>query len=420
MQNDIDENDFISLYLKYTDKTECPTLFHRWTAMSCLAAWLGRRVYFPFGHFKVHANMYVMFVGLAGTKKSTAIKIGSKFLKKAGYKYFAADKTRQEKFLIDLAEQQIESEETDILDLNLFGDGPEVKTPAECFVAADEVNNFIGVGNLEFMSLLGDLWDYDDVFTYRLKNSNSVSLYYPTINILSGNTFEGFNRLFPQEAIGTGFFSRLIFVNAEPTGIKYTVMPTPDPAISEAMIDLLDRIRNKLSGAMALNDNAFKLLDHIYKKDIGVNDTRFDAYNNRRLLHLLKLCMITAASRNSINIEELDVVKANTVLAYTEHFMPKALGEFGKSKSSGAVHKIMEILGRTKVPLNFQELWKHTHQDLESRDQLVRLIGDLQLAGKIQPVEGGGFLPINEPIKEAKAEDVIDWSLLTDKERELI
>ena len=38
--------DFIALYLKYTAATECPTFFHRWTAVTSLSAYLGRQIYF--------------------------------------------------------------------------------------------------------------------------------------------------------------------------------------------------------------------------------------------------------------------------------------------------------------------------------------------------------------------------------------
>ena len=79
--NSGDDSDFFSLYLAYTSKTECPTFFHRWTAISSLAAWIGRDIHFPFGHFNIHPNLYCMFVGLAGTKKSTAIKIGAGLLR---------------------------------------------------------------------------------------------------------------------------------------------------------------------------------------------------------------------------------------------------------------------------------------------------------------------------------------------------
>ena len=435
-QDNKTDPDFISLYLEYTSQTECPTFFHRWCAVVSLSAYLGRRPLFKFGHFTLHPNLYVMLVGSPGTKKSSAIKIGAKLLKQAGYATFAAKKTRQEKFLLDLAEQSENgSPDTangvDILDQNLWGDDPaNIETiilgrpPAECFIAADEFNTFIGLGNTDFISILGDLWDYEGVYDYKLKNSKSVFIPNPTITILGGNTPTGFAQAFPTESIGQGFFSRLLLIYGEPTGIKHTFPPPPDLVLQEQLIELLHKIKEKIVGEMKLSPEARKLLDLIYHSWEDIDDIRFEHYSNRRLTHLLKLCLVLTASRLSMVIEEEDVVYANTLLTFTEQLMPKALGEFGRAKHSAIAHKIISALDATRVPLTFQVIWKSVHQDLDNRVQLMEIIGSLQLAEKLQVVEinggtGSGYLPI----KKVRGEGVtgaVNWGLLTKEERNLI
>lgn len=423
--------DFISTYLKYTSETEAPTFFHRWSAITCLAAWMGRSIYFPFGDTKIHANMYVMLIGKAGCKKSTAIKRGCKLLRLAGYNKFAADKIRQEKFLIDLAKPKGSSLEedcmADILDQNIFGDTDSASSnrePVECFVAADEVNNFIGVGNMEFMSILGELWDIDKVFEYRLKNSESVDIPYPTISILSGNTFVGFSRLFPPEAIEQGFFSRMLFIYGEPTGVKYTIPPKPDEKLQEQLVGMLHKIREEVEGEITITDEAYTILDKIYNSGETMDDPRFEAYEARRLQHLLKLCMVVAASRISSVIDKSVILEANTVLTFTEHLMPKALGEFGRAKNSTATHTVMEIIDVAKLPITIQKIWRLVYQDFESVKQLSDVLTNLSAAEKIQSIQGengqvGGWLPI----KKIKGEDIagaVDWNLLTEEERGFI
>lgn len=412
-------DDFISSYLRYTSETECPTFFHRWSAITCLSAWLGRSIYFPFGHSKIHANMYVMLIGKAGTKKSTSVKIGCKLLENAGYKKFAADKIRQEKFLIDLAKKEGELETAgtidDILDMNLFGESPADLSPVECFVAADEVNNFIGVGNLEFMSILGELWDIDKVFEYRLKNSDSVDIPYPTISILSGNTFVGFNRLFPPEAIEQGFFSRMLFIYGEPTGVKYTIPKTPDPVLQKELITKLHEIKDKVRGEVTITDEAYNILDKVYKSPDTMDDGRFEAYEARRMQHLLKLCMVVAASRVSTVIDKEVILEANTILTYTEQLMPKALGEFGRAKSSTAAHRVMDIINNTKLPIATKDIWGKVYQDFEGLKQLIDVLTNLQVATKIQAA-GDGWLPVRK-IRGEGISGAVDWSILTKDER---
>lgn len=413
------EQDFFSLYLSYTEKTECPIFFHRWTAVTSLGAYLGRQVHFKFGHFVLHPNLYTMLIGSPGTKKSSAIKIGAKLLKQAGYTTFAAKKTRQEKFLMDLAEQQELGEEADVLEQNLFGEqDSDLLAPAECFVAADEFNNFIGVGNLEFMSILGELWDYEGIYDYKLKNSKSVHIKDPTVSILGGNTPTGFSQAFPTDAIGQGFFSRLLLVYGEPSGVKYTFPPLPDLDLQQALIELLHRIKSEMFGEITMSDKAKDLLDKIYHKWDGIDDVRFEHYTNRRLTHLIKLCLVVACSRLSMQITEKDVIYANTLLTFTEHLMPKALGEFGKAKNSDVAHKVMQLLDSSNQPVMLQEIWKHIHTDLERREQLVEILGNLSVAGKIQVVQGG-YLPIRKQ-REDGIEGAVDWNIFTDAELGLL
>jgi hypothetical protein len=420
--------DFISMYLDYTADTECPAFFHRWTALTCLSAYLGRRTHFQHGHFVIHPNIYSMLIGAPGTKKSSAIKIGAKLLGMAGYTTFAAKKTRQEKYLCDLAEQAERTMQPDVvdnmMDENLWGDMPDSTltekskykdcAPVESFVAADEFNNFIGVGNLEFASILGELWDYDDVYDYRLKTSNSVYIPYPTITILGGNTPTGFSECFPTNAIGQGFFSRLLLVYGEPTGVKHTFPPPPDGIKQAELVAYLQRIKQEVTGEITLTPEAKELMETIYHNDPGIDDLRFEHYANRRLTHLIKLCLVVSASRISTVIEEEDIIYANTILSFTEQLMPKALGEFGRARNSDVTHKVMLALDNTMVPLSIPDLWKMTITDLENRQQLVEIMNNLLVAEKIQVVTGG-YLAVKKLLGEG-LEGTVDWNLLTPEE----
>jgi len=433
IEEDKTSSDFISLYLKYTKHTECPTFFHRWCAVTSLSAYLGRNIFFNHGHFTLYPNLYTMLIGSPGTKKSSAIKIGAKLIKQAGYSTFAAKKTRQEKFLLDLAEQSerldgsgLEALGFDVLDQNLWGDSIDNsdsyihKTPAECFIAADEFNNFIGLGNLDFVSILGELWDYEGVYDYKLKNSKSVYIPNPTITILGGNTPTGFSQAFPTESIGQGFFSRLLLVYGEPSGVKYTFPPLPDINIQAELIALLHRIKAEVMGELKMTEEGMVLLDKVYKSWKGIDDIRFEHYTNRRLTHLLKLCLVITASRVGKEITKEDVIHANTLLSFTEQLMPKALGEFGKAKHAEITHKVMTALDATHKALDVQGIWKLVHTDLDNRNQLVEIINNLLVAEKIQVVTGGAYLPVKK-VREEGISGAVNWDkYLTESERGLL
>jgi hypothetical protein len=196
--------DFFQQYFQYVGDTECPVLFHRWAAISGIGAILGRNYSLHHGHFTIHPNIYGMIIGNPGTRKSTAIRMMKHLVSAAGYDKIAADKTTKEKFLIDISGEACEeylggagtngrsrAKSMEILDANLWGDTDDEissRAAAECYIMADEWNDFTSLGNIEFYSLLGTLWDYEGVYKNRIKNGKSVSVNNPTISIIGGNT----------------------------------------------------------------------------------------------------------------------------------------------------------------------------------------------------------------------------------------
>jgi hypothetical protein len=396
--------DLFDLYFQYIAGTESPALFHRWSLIASLGAMLGRQFWFPFGTTRLFANHYVMLIGTPGTRKSTAIKTATRLIGMAGFEKFAAQKTSMEKFLLDLEDEDSEPDRghsaIDVLSaLNIKGnDGDEV--PREMFVAADEFNNFIGNGNITFQSLLGEFWDWDNPtrsYTQRLKTSKSVSIYQPTISILAGNTPSSFADCFPLASIGQGFMSRLILIHAEASGIKITFPKEPSPELTTAIVTHLMRMKAACIGPMTLEAEAESALDMIYKGWQELEDSRFQHYSTRRFTHLIKLCLIIAAARLSTRLSVHDVLYANTILAFAETTMPKAIGELGKSKNSEAANKIMQVLYSARDAKTVQDLWKVVQNDLDKIGDLASLLINLQQADKIQVVRSSlgkdGYLP---------------------------
>jgi len=378
------------LYFKYTEKTEPPMVFHRWSLMSCLAASLGRQYFLPFADFRIFPNMYVMLIGDPGTRKSTAIKMGKRVLSATGYDKFSAERTSKEKFLLDL--EGVEGDDGSVKDSgqvlrNLFGDDYIGVDPREVFVVADEFNEFVGSANLEFLSLLGSLWDWDDQnapFKQRLKTSRSVNIFQPTINILSGNTHAGFAEAFPPQVLGQGFMSRLILVHGEASGKKFAFPEKPSDEIKQALIDTFLEIKTKVYGEATITSKAKDMLQTIYHSFDGLEDARFKHYSTRRYTHLLKLCLLTAAAGLRTEIKAEDVLFANTLLTYTEHRMPSAMGEFGKAKNSDVAARLISVLTDAKGPMDTPSLWKQVQSDLDKPEDLNKLLAGLVQGGKIQ------------------------------------
>lgn len=412
-------DDFFSQYLDYTSGIEPPAVFQRWCAIAGIGALLGRQFYFQHGHFSVYPNTYTMLIGSPGTRKSTAIKLMRSLLVQAGYGTIAAEKSTKEKFLLDLAgEDNGTLSPDDILDKNLFGDGDD-KSDSEMFIMADEFNDFFGNGNIEFVSLLGTLWDFNGVYRNRIKNGKSVDINNPTVSILGGNTPTGFSLAFPTDILGQGFFSRILLIYGEPNGKRIPFPERPSDAATQAIRESLQSIKSNVFGPADLRPSARALLDKIYHLNPTVDDVRFESYSNRRFIHLIKLCLIHAAARGSSAISDQDVLYANTVLTHSESFMPRALGEFGKGKNSDVTHKVLQVISSAGTVISFKDIWKHVHSDLEKMPQLQEILVNLHAADKIQSVPDlNGYLPKRRIALQEDA-TIVDYSLLSAEERRM-
>lgn len=387
------------IYFEYVKDTEPPLIFHRWALISCVSAVLGRQTWLPFGSFRVFPNQYIMIIGEAGSRKSTAIKLAAKIITKSGFEKFAGDKTRKEKFLEDLEGLGDSFEDGSLGGVKAAPNmmetllGPGNADPKEVFICADEFNDFMPCGDLEFHSLLGKLWDWDEEersYTYRLKNSRSISIFQPTINILGGNTHANFAEMFPPQALGQGFISRLVLIFSEPSGRKIARPKPPSPEMEQYLVKHIQQIRHRITGPMSITPKAEGMLDYLYNSYKALTDIRFASYGTRRYTHLLKLCLVCAAMRLSTTIDQEDILLANTILSYAEHFMPRALGEFGKAKNSDTQQKVLDMLLKSQRPVEIGDIWKQVMNDLERMEDLNRLLQGLQTAGKILYIKGSG------------------------------
>ena len=396
--------------IKLAENQEAADFSYLWAGLSCLAAQLARNVYIPFGNGKIYPNLYVMFVGDPGKRKSTAIKDLKKRIKAAGYQNICGDKVTMQKYLLDLAgvgEGSIEG--SNITEFNL-GITLGTNDYVESYINQDEFSDFIGINNYPFISLLGNFWDIDEPYVYRTKNGQSIEIPSPIVNILGATTPSQFNTIFPPAISEQGFLSRLIIVNI-PESKRKIARPMPsDASVIEKVVDGLKAVR-KLSGELVMSDAVWDKLEEIYLSWKPVEDTRFAHYSTRRHTQLLKLCILATCSRYTIEMSVDDVVFANTLLSFTEHFMPQALGQFGKNKDGDVNSKVISYL-RSSFPTakSLQDIIIpiSTETDVLS---LQKILTNLVVAEKVVATSNGKYLPKLPSYKDIKTSHV-DWSML--------
>jgi hypothetical protein len=375
-------------------------------------------MYIPFGHDNIYPNQYILLVGDPGTRKGTAINPAKRLLKHSGYLRFAPDKLSTERFIIEL--ELAGRINTELLESGIELENLTIDQPSELYICNGEFGDFIGDGNLSFIRLLTNLWDNLPEYKHPKIHGKSALVFQPTVNLLGGTTSQDIATSLPIEAIGQGFLSRFIFVQAEGIGRMYSRLPPIDEQIVIDFAHELKEIKTHMEGEIMVAQDVWDLLHRIYTEFVDLEDYRFKHYSTRRYTHLLKLAMIFAAMRKDRHLSKEDCINANTMLHYTEAKMHKALGEFGKAKNADIANNIMGMIRGAKEPITMREIWKRVSQDLNKMSDLTEILNNLKNAGKIQVVttrdNRQGFLPL-QVIKDSWKPELLNDEFLTAEER---
>lgn len=403
---------FLDSYLEYCKGPDVPLLYHRWCGVLALGVSIAKRAWFIRGPYQVCPNLYVMLMGEPGTGKGTACYYVQTVLQESGYEKFAADRSSKEKFLQDMADGMSYKEhnlDAALADTkiegkqgySLFGDTPG--DFSDVFILAEEFNDFIGQNNADFVAWLTKMWSYEGTYRYRLKTGRSVSIPSPCLSILGGNTSQGFAAAFPPDISNQGFLARFILVSGDSSGSKTSFPTPPDPILKGELANFLELIRNTIAGEISAEPGVMDYLDELNQTWSGLEDPRFKDYGVRRFTQLIKVAICHTAARVAKTMSKEDVDKAHQLLKDTEHWMPKALGAFGKSRHSDVSNKILQVLHNTDRPLNMMEIWRVVVDDLDKLEDLTNILAKLKHAERVQVVKVAdkvGYLPKHPAVRE--------------------
>lgn len=388
---------FLNDYMRMVEDTESPRLFHLWSAISGGAAALGRRCYLPFGPITIYPNHFIALVGTPASRKSTAINMMARELKKStSVKFGPKDTAGQRQGIIEaMRSSTAEAEYLDNVELS-FGEhsllGMSVEDVARVtnepdhdkgivtakdkhtvFFAASELSKLIGQNNLSLIDFLTTMYDGDD-YDYQTKGGK-VELNDPLINLIAGTTPTSLALSMPPAAGGQGFLSRIILVFG---ARKYKLVPRPedfDPDIIRDVRNGFNRAYLEVNGEFSETAEARAYSESLYDIALGIDDPRFGYYHERRYIHLIKLAMVLAGLRGSNTIVKDDYVEAHRILRATERGMPDALGQFGMNPLAALKQSMLDYI-RSQGALPLDALRAVFHRDARS-NEFMEALNDL-------------------------------------------
>lgn len=361
-------SDWLTHYMKVTQRTESPELYHLWSGLAAISSALQRRCYCDWGKLrgKVYPNMFIALVGPPGGRKGSAMKIAKSMVQSLEFP-MGADSLGSTPALY---KEIMDSEQT-YIDSN--GISHKHKSLS---IWAEEFQVFLSDRDQTLIPSITDLFDCADKWTYKTLARKSEDLSNCWLTIIGAITPALLQSCLSSTSVGGGLISRIIFVVGQgpKQRIALQYLTDEDNEIYANLTKDLQEIA-LLTGPFTMDKSFFKAYVRWYENctnEDGVPNDRFLGYNSRRALHLNKICMLISASMsNDMIITDEHFYIALAILEVTEREMPYAFHGLGMSHKANVYAKMLSFIeSKIGIGYDWNELVRTFHLDVDNIQQL--------------------------------------------------
>lgn len=386
---------WLQAYLDYTEDTEAPREMHFWTGVSVLAAALRRRVWFDMGYFRWYPNFFIVFVAPPGiVKKTSTIDIGVDLIRNVKDVIFTPDSVTWQKLLKFLEDNQ------QVVTITNPDGSVTKKQMAAVSAYIGELENFLKLHDEGFNGTLIALYDgkvEDTQYVHSTVGGVSAGITNPWLNLIGATTPSWIRQSIPENMIGGGLFSRIVFVCADKRNRviaypKYETRRDRSKLRDDLIHDLL--IISTHYGEMVPTLEAIEFGTEWYRnmeatRSLAIASARYDGYYARKQAHVHKLAMILSISRkNDRSIEKRDLEDAIRMMEVAEKSLNRvfeAVGQVDEAKRTDAIQQMVKAHKR----ITNQDLFSLMRTTM-SKDEFQGAVRIAFETGLIRPVADGG------------------------------
>jgi len=363
--------------MRFTEKTESPTIYHLWIATGVVGAAMARNIYIDMGHFKIFPNNYVILcAGSAKCRKSVAIEIGMKLLDTTGRRILS-EKITPEMLIKQLGRIATEGQ----------GANQHVFS-VPLVVYSDELGIFMSNAAQQsgMPLLLTRLYTCPDKFEYMTKGSGSDRLREPCLNLFAGTTPDWLQDHVGPDVFSEGFIGRTLFIYSdEPRPpIAFPVVTKEERKLWDLMVEQLRGI-SEIKGVVQLTEEARDYYTHWYThREIDDAALSMSGFYEREHVHVLKIAMIYAVSAgDALTVSQPHVEAAIIAMRHITQTMSVALLGAGYDLSVRHVAVLEKALQERTIPMSYIELYKRVYKRM-TREMYDSALAALVDAGRIQ------------------------------------
>ncbi len=371
--------DWLEYYMKYTQNSEPPTQYHLWSGIAAISSCLQRKCWSHWGMSggDIYPNFYIALVGPPGGRKGTAMKFAKEFILDLDLPTASDSLGSVQALYLELMEAKGNYKDTtgsilDYLSLSVW---------------AEEFAVFLAHQDSVFVKSVTDLFDCPDRWKYRSLKQGIKPIHKCYLTIIGAITPSLLQESLTSTSVGGGLFSRIIFVTGYGKIKKVALgfLSKEERLIKTQLLEDLEVIKN-MAGQFKMDDSFMKVYVPWYNGSDatdGVDSDKFVGYNERRAMHLKKLCMVlSAAESNDMILTKDHYAKALNILRYTESEMTGAFYGLGRGYHANIVTDLMRFL-EEKGTTDWKEVLTKFQLDMVPQDLNIHL-QSLSDMGKIE------------------------------------
>lgn len=403
-------NDFITAYLAYAEDDFCPRNFHFWSGISVLSAAVERHCWLQATpSWTLHPNLYLFLVSRPGIGKSSAGNTATDLIRAAlPDLHYINDQVTEAKLIQDMqaAEKVFSPPGQD-----------DMRTSAGFLYVSEASNSLKDIHG----SLLATFTDWYDCRTLWTKGTSTQGTYQINnmyFSMLVGTTFSYLKKLIPEDEVGGGFASRILYiVHDEVFERKPHFFESVDPAkekeraeVRRGLIADLRSVNNCAGGFVVIPEYKKAMEEWYAITDIQTqNDPseRMQNFLTRRHTNVLKLSMILSLSQSSaLVLEEHHFEKARAMIEGLYKKLPTIINisQAGSSTQSGMNQAIFAAFSKLEeggsVPTGTMLqilILKYGFDALKAKQTLAALVDAKQLALVVGANGKNGYRLLGDP-----------------------
>jgi len=327
---------FLRNYLDFASGNEAHPVYHQYSALIALSSIVSRRVWIPQGYFNVYPNLYVILVGPAGNRKTTAMSICKKLLRELKDIPFSAECQTKESLVQELA--------THTRVYKLDKDQPPIEYHP-ITVCVTELSQFLGANSLHMVDFLTTVYD-QDFYDVKTKNKGHDTIIGPFVTLLACTTPSWITSYLKQDIISGGFSRRAIFVY-ETEKAKRDPFPTITPAMLlqwKALITYAKELA-KVKGPFKWDSEAYSFYGDWYINLKIPNSEVLAPFYESKHIQVLKIAMLVALSESTELIMRVEYLKtAIDIIDLAESNLERVFSGIGRNELNAVARKLIELL----------------------------------------------------------------------------